>query len=215
MSTPRLSSTYLDAHYKTYMLIKLTKIPYLNPKQLFDLIAEEFPDEPAFYDATHSRQVLVAIRNHMAYIKRFKIRRDAVYNIAAAGRSMPTSLDFVTRNDIHAHLPIICYDCNKNYDTIEKLKDDFGSPKNDHVFTLPVTEEDLIAVGATDSQRNVLLQSIVFFGIGNLWNLYTFLEKINHGNKRMISIDGTYNILNTRNQTLISMGAVVVDSPPS
>ena len=64
------------------------------------------------------------------------------------------------------------------------------------------------------NSQTLLLSSLCFFGPGELYNFYLFMNHIDHKEKRMLCCDGTFGILPGENSTLLTMGAVCVDSSP-
>ena len=63
----------------------------------------------------------------------------------------------------------------------------------------------------SQDKRSDLSQSVIFFGVGNLFNILGSINNIQDKNLRMLACDGTYKILKDKDRVLITLGSIIVD----
>ena len=193
---------------------------------VFDALEQKFPDFPAFNGPVRNF-FFQKVSRRVIYCKDYL--REAItagtFELGQGGhrffhlRTTSDVMDFANVHNIYSFLlqhEIPCplpSNC-RNLDQFRTLMKCTMGESLKRVFTVPITTAHLDYCECSEMYRDRLVNSLCFLGIGNLYNLYSVMIHVDTVEKRMISCDGTFSILNDRNMALISIGAICVDSSP-
>ena len=202
----------LSAEHKKFLVDSMVSNPTVQPLTLYMEARLQFMGDN-FFAEDNGNAAIVIVRN---FVKKWRelFRNQNVNAETYPEESSCGLVNYSNSHDIYVKANSFSFCKTNTYSSLEDFRKAFGNIGVEVPLTVPVTPELLLRCNCAEDHMAKAMQSVLFFGIGNLYTLYTFLFKVPHRSQRMISVDGTYNITDRYNSSLISYGAICVDSGP-